>query len=437
PATGDLTGALKDYLAVASGYLKNAHLDFEAKAFPTTASALEALKRGEVDCVFPANLGSFDGETMRIFMTPPLMRSEIYAVVRQTDQNIFAKRDHVIVAVNEGNPNYEVCLLENFPGWRKVYYANTADCLEAVSKGVADCVLISSYRYNNISRLCERYHLTTFATGVGLDYGFAIKEGDTELYSIMAKVVGLVPNATVNAALSRYITEDAKLTLYDVIVDNLSLVMAAIGVVVLIILLLLAWSLWTKKKARKLIAATEIDKLTGLYNREFFFQYANRMYRKQPKKPMDAIVLNIEQFHSVNALNGRDYGNHVLRVLGNEVHDIANEAGGIAGRFGADRFDIYCRHMEDYRGIFERLQDKLDALASNASIRLRMGVMPWQENLEPVQLFDRARTACSMAKGNFKDHLIVFDEKVRERELLDQRLLNDLRRALDNFEFEV
>ena len=437
PATGGLTGALKDYLAAASGCITDVHLDFETKAFPTAAAALEALKRGEVDCVFPANLGSFDGETMHIFMTPPLMRTEIYAVVRQTDQDIFAKRDHVIVAVNEGNPNYDAFLLDNYPGWRKVYYANTADCLEAVSKGVADCVLISNYRYNNIARLCERYHLTTFATGVTLDYCFAIKEGDTELYSIMAKVAGLVPNATANAALSRYMTEDAKRTLYDVIVDNLSLVMAVIGVVVLIILLLLAWSLWTKKKAKKLIAATEIDKLTGLYNREFFFQYANRMYKKQPKKPMDAIVLNIEQFHSVNALNGREYGNHVLRVLGNEVYDIANEAGGIAGRFGADRFDIYCRHMEDYRGIFERLQDKLDALASNASIRLRMGVMPWQDNLEPVQLFDRARTACAMAKGHYKDHLIVFDEKVRERELFDQRLLNDLRRALDNFEFEV
>jgi EAL domain-containing protein (putative c-di-GMP-specific phosphodiesterase class I) len=42
-----------------------------------------------------------------------------------------------------------------------------------------------------------------------------------------------------------------------------------------------------------------------------------------------------------------------------------------------------------------------------------------------------------MARGHYKEHLIVFDEKVRQRELLEQRLLNDLRRALDNYEFEV
>ena len=437
PATGELTGALKDYLAAAAGCIKDARLDFEARAFPTAASALEALARGEIDCVFPANLSSFDGETKNIVMTPPLAHSDIYAVVRQADRNIFANKEHVVVAVPEDDPNYEAFLIDHFPNWRKVYYANIADCLKAVSGRVADCVLVGSYRYNNISRLCERYRLTTLSTGIGLDYSFAINEGNTELYSIMAKTVGLVPNATVNEALSRYVAEDAKRTFSDFIVDNLRFVMPGVGAVVLVILLLLARSIWAEKRAKTLIAATETDGLTGLYNRDYFFQYANRMHRKHSKTPMDAIVLNIEQFHSVNALNGREFGNHVLRILGSEILAVANENGGIAGRFGADRFDIYCRHTEDYRGILNRLQNKLDALAATASIRLRMGVMPWQDDLEPEQLFDRARTACSMARGHYKDHLIVFDEKVRERELIEQRLLNDLRRALESYEFEV
>jgi EAL domain-containing protein (putative c-di-GMP-specific phosphodiesterase class I) len=42
-----------------------------------------------------------------------------------------------------------------------------------------------------------------------------------------------------------------------------------------------------------------------------------------------------------------------------------------------------------------------------------------------------------MARGHYAEHLIVFDEKVRDRELLEQRLLNDLRHALDSYEFEV
>ncbi|MBP5271205.1 MAG: EAL domain-containing protein, partial [Clostridia bacterium] len=299
------------------------------------------------------------------------------------------------------------------------------------------CVLISNYRYNNISRLCDHYNLTTYAMGVGLDYCFAVANGSAELYSILAKAAGLIPTSTVNAALSYYITQDAKLTFIDFIAENFIAVSAIVLVVILVVLFLLMRSLRSEKKAKNLISATETDDLTGLYNRNYFFEYANRMYREHPDTQRDAIVVNIEQFHSINALNGWEFGDRVLRALGKEIQAVAQDTGGIGGRFGADRFDIYCLHTNDYMSIFNRLQNKMIDLAPNASIRLRMGVMPWQDDLAPIYLFDRARTACSMARGHYINHLIVFDEKVRRQELFDQRLLNDLHRALNNYEFEI
>ena len=435
--SGELTGAMKDYLDIASGCMENARLSFSAKAYPTMEKAVSAMKNGEVDCIFPANLSGYDGEKLGIVMTPPLLRTDIYAVVRESDLNIFTNKEHVIVAVNEGNLNYDTFLLDRYPNWQKVYYNSTADCLKAVSERVADCVLISSYRYNNIYRQCEKYHLTTLPTGLEMDYCLAVGKGEKELYSILTKMVSLVPTSTVNSALSYYITEDAKLTLADFIEDNLTGVMTGITIVILAILFLLLRSMRAEKRAKQLISLTEIDSLSGLYNRDYFFQYANRIFHEHPDVPMDAIVLNIEQFHSINALNGREFGDQILRVLGNELHAIADEAGGIAGRFGADRFDCYCRHAADYQAIFDRLQSRVDAMSPNTSVFLRMGVALCQPGVEPVQLFDRARIACTQARGHFKEHLIVFDEQVRERELLDQRLINDLRRALDNYELEV
>lgn len=437
PDTGELTGALKDYLESASDCLVNTHIDFTKSAFPTMASALEALDKGEVDCVFPANFGSYDGEEMEILMTPSIMRTDIYAVVRQSDLYFFSQRDNIVVAVNEGNTNYDAFLKDNFPEWQKKYFKDTAECLKAVSDGRADCLLISSYRYNNISRLCDRYHLATYATGTTLDYCFAVSEGETELYSIMTKTAGMIPDSTIDSALAHYLTQDAKLSLMDVIRDNIVIVMALISVTVLIILFLLFRSMRMEKRAQRLIKATETDDLTGLYNRDYFFNYANRMYRSRPAAAYDAIVLNIEQFHSINALNGREFGNTVLKALGDEVLAVARQNEGIAGRFGADRFDIYCRHTGDYQAIFDRLQKRVDGLSPNISIRLRMGVMPWQSDLDPVGQFDRARAACNMARGHYKEHLIIFDEKMRDQEMQDQRLLNDLRNALDGRQFEV
>ena len=438
PETGELTGALKDYLDQAADCVMNAHIAFEAIAFPTAEAALEGLEKGEADCVFPSNLSAGDGEERGLFMTPPLMKTDVFAVVRERDRQIFSGRDHVIVAVNEGNPNYESFLKDRYPGWRTVYYPTTAECLQAVAKSVADCVLVSSYRYNNIERLCESLNLTTVTTGAGLEYSLAVAAGEPELYSILTKVADLVPEFSINSSLTHYISEEARGTLQDFIYDRPWVVAAPAAIILAVILVLMIRSIRAQKKAAELIAATETDKLTGLYNREYFLEYAGQLRREHPENRMDAIVININRFHSVNAMNGRAFGDMVLRTLGSEVQAVANENGGIAGRFQADRFDIYCRQIASYKELYARLQAKMDGIASSsAGIRLRMGVMPWKNGMEVVALFDRARTACSMARDSYRDHLVIYDDKMQERENYEQRLLNDLQRGLNSYEFEV
>ena len=435
--TGELTGAMKKYLEEASDCIANAHLEFETVAYPNVADALSALKEGEIDCLFPAAISSYDGETQEVLITPELIRTDVYAVVRKNDENIFTEKERVVVAINENDLNFTVFLQDNFPEWNTVYYPGTKDCLQSVSDGIADCMLIGSLRYSSISRLCDQYHLTNYSTEKGMDYCFAVAQDETELYSIISKVVGLVPGSTLNAVLSGYIAEDARTGFWDFLADNKYVVSALTILIMLVFILQLMRLKRSEKKAKELISATETDDLTGLYNRDYFMQYADRMYREHPDTPRDAIVLNIDQFHSINMLNGWEFGDRVLRVLGSETRTIANEFNGIGGRFGADRFDIYCNHIGDHRAFFERMQKKLDTLAPNASVRLRMGVMPWQEKLEPLQLLERAQTACNMARGNSMEHMIVFDEKLREKEMFDQRLLTDLRGSLDNFEFDV
>lgn len=438
PETGELTGALKDYLSQAADCVHNAHLDFHPVAFPTASAALEALQRGEVDCVFPANLSTGDADALGLFMTPSLMRTDVFAVVRHEHRALFANREHMVVAVNEGNPNYTSYLNSVFPSWHVITFPTTEDCLRAVSRGVADCVLISSYRYSSISRLCEQEGLTTVTAGRGLDYCFAVASGNPELYSILARVADLVPDSSANATLSRYIADESrKTTLKDIILSNLWVVIAVVAAVLLVILVLMFRSMKAVRKASRLISATETDRLTGLYNRDYFLQYAGTMRKKHPDIRMDAVVLNIDRFHSVNALSGRSFGDLVLQTLGSELHDVAQECGGIAGRFGADRFDIYCRPQPDYQSLYDRLQKRMDGLAPSANIRLRMGVMPWQPELDVVQQFDRARTACSRVRNHFSDHLIIVDSRMLEQENYEQRLMNDLHRALSAYEFEV
>ena len=190
-------------------------------------------------------------------------------------------------------------------------------------------------------------------------------------------------------------------------------------------------------EGRQLISAAEHDRLTMLYSRNFFFEYANRLYHYHPELHLDAIVMNIEQFHTINALNGRDFGDDVLRLIGNEIRAFLGETEGIASRIEADRFDIYCLHQPDYRALLNRFQEKVSSLSLSTSIHLRMGVKPWREGVEPILLFDRARTACNMVRGDYQNPLMIYDEDMRMRELLNSRLLNDLRPAVEERQFQV
>ncbi len=190
-------------------------------------------------------------------------------------------------------------------------------------------------------------------------------------------------------------------------------------------------------QGRNLINAAELDPLTKLYNRGFFFEYAEQLFRYHPEKKMDALVLNIEHFHSVNELNGREFGDKVLRVLGEEISRFLEDREGIASRIEADRFDIFCLPCEDYHPVLSRFQKAINTFTDSVSVRLRMGVKPWREGVTPSLMIDRARVACNMVRGSYKEHLMVFDEDMRAQELYQQRLMNDLRRAVEENQFVV
>jgi len=234
---GNLTGALKDYLEFASGVLQNASPVFEAVVYPTASAALEAVKNGEVDCMFPANLTDYDAEQAGVVMTQPMMRTEMDAVVRVKDKKDFLRSSKVRVGVNQGNPNYEMFLMDHFPDWTPVYYPDTPACLDAIAAGNADTVIISNYRYRDISRQCDRLNLTTVYTGVNMDYCLAVRDGNTLLYSILSKIIGNVPESTVNAALTYYSADVSKPGFGDFILAYpIPAIVAAVIALILIIL---------------------------------------------------------------------------------------------------------------------------------------------------------------------------------------------------------
>ena len=190
-------------------------------------------------------------------------------------------------------------------------------------------------------------------------------------------------------------------------------------------------------EGRQLISAAEHDRLTGLYSRSFFPEYARRLFRYHPELRMDAIVIDIEQFRSINDLHSRQVGNEVLRFIADEIKAFLRTTEGIACRFEADCFEIYCLHGQDYKALLGHFQERVDEFSPNMTVHLRMGVKPWQPDVNPMLLFDHAKAACKQARGNYQNSLVIYDEEMHKREQLNQRLINDLRIAVEKQQFKV
>ena len=435
-----LTGALADYLAFGETCEKNAQISFTSQAFATTEAALKAMENGEIDCVFPLSLSSYDGEKRGVIITDPLVSTEMYAIVRTADHQGISRDREMTAAVVKGNPNYDTFLMDYFPNWKIAYYPDSDAVFQAVVSDEADCGLVSNYRINILSEKFEKNELSVLATGEIMDMPFAVRRENKYLYSILNKITRLIPDTSINSSLTNYGFNESKVTLLEYIRDNWIYFIATVAVTAVIILLLVLRNVHSDAKVaegRQIISEAERDHLTNLYNRNFFYVYANRHYREHPNTPMDTVVMNIDRFHSVNALYGRDFGDRVLRTLGEEIEKYIKENDGIASRFDADRFGIYSRHIEDWKPVLEHFQKCVDDLAHGPNIHLRMGVKPWQAGMEPVHQLDRARIACNKIRGNFRAQIMIFDDAMEQREDRDQRLMNDLSRALEQQELEI
>ena len=237
--TGELTGALKDYLVHSEKTLNNPDLKFEPVSYESVEAALEALSKGEIDCVFPVYLTTYDADQKGLRVTEPAMKTEVTAVMRKSDSSGLSKDSRIIFAYNARTVNLETFIKEEYPEGIIVPYKGLSKCCEAVGKGDADCFLIPNYRIHDLEYDMEKNKLYSFPTGEPMEFSFAMRKEDTELYFLMNKTVLVTETEDMDAALASYMNVSGKVTIKQFLRENMIAVLLAIFVIFALIIFLL------------------------------------------------------------------------------------------------------------------------------------------------------------------------------------------------------
>lgn len=187
-----------------------------------------------------------------------------------------------------------------------------------------------------------------------------------------------------------------------------------------------------------IILATETDRLTGLYNKDFFFQYCAKSDVYMPGRNMDAIAVNVSHFHLINELKGRSFGDKLLCALADEIKYFAFQSKGLAGRGGSDLFFVYLPHCDSHEDFLERISDAAADIAGEGKINLRMGVYQNVDfSVSMEERFDKANIACNLLRKSASKHYALYDSKLHEKELFAEKLIHEVEEALAAKQFKV
>ncbi|HET8759673.1 MAG TPA: sensor domain-containing diguanylate cyclase [Nitrospiria bacterium] len=165
------------------------------------------------------------------------------------------------------------------------------------------------------------------------------------------------------------------------------------------------------------------DPLTGLGNRSSFSRALSESiaYARRHQRPLACLMIDADNFKSINDRFGHHQGDHVLRGVADAITNALRESD-LAARYGGDEFAVLLRDT-DGPGAFikaERIRDavRYSRLVDGADpVTVSIGIAVWNDliGLDPdYDLVAEADRALYAAKGHGKNRTVpTFSEPSR------------------------
>lgn len=185
--------------------------------------------------------------------------------------------------------------------------------------------------------------------------------------------------------------------------------------------------------------SSELDDLTGLYNRRFFkLQLKRALHRhKKDKKLLGLMLLDLDYFKHVNDTLGHAAGDHLLRVLSKRIENTLPEHTFVA-RLGGDEFAIVVNGIET-QGELEKIAVDVSRLLEapityagnliNGSMSIGCAIYP-RDAKDSANLMKCADTALNDLKATGRGGFRMFNQQMQVAAQNIAIQLNDARHII-------
>ena len=361
-------------------------------------------------------------------------------------QESFVEDEYAVhtIAISKDLAYLESLLLEEHPNHKIIYYSDAKSCLEALANREVCFAVQNSYRVSYLMQKPEYADNLVVVPGAdhGSDVCIVATENQAMLISIINKAIRQISDQEISEIVERELLMNPyPLENEDFLYEywKWMLLVSAIIVIALVVYTVLTQKMANYKVEKKeyelLQKKIQLDEITGLYNRTYFFELAKELIEKNEEE-MCIVTMDISNFKVVNELYGMNVGDDLLKEIARQLRLVGKECEMIFARFMADHYYM-CMSKKDFERI--DLPRTFKTFLEDMDIKVIYGVYVIEKgNQMPVNVMcDRAFVAVHDKAYSYVDYIHFYNDLEHKQIMVEQEIENDMERALEERQFYI
>lgn len=176
-----------------------------------------------------------------------------------------------------------------------------------------------------------------------------------------------------------------------------------------------------KVEGVQLIEMAHKDKLTGLFNRNYFDYLVEHEFRKmkQEIKGLTIMMIDVDKFKFFNDQYGHSFGDKVLKLVAQKISSNLRKTD-VAGRYGGDEFVLILHHLStiEVQKLANRIIHSFGQITidgTSIELSISMGAARYSNENNAEELINKADQAMYEAKkeGGNRYRMVMTDAPER------------------------
>lgn len=180
------------------------------------------------------------------------------------------------------------------------------------------------------------------------------------------------------------------------------------------------------------------DKLTGLYNKDHFYEVVEKLMNDNPTEKYIIIVTDVKNFKLVNDVFGVEEGDRLLKKI-SEITKNLGEKFSVFARLTGDRFAICMPKRRYSEENLLSCYSSVDKFVKNSSFKVHIHIGVYEVTDRSIRvsvMCDRASLAIRTIKDSFRSRIAYFESEIRENFISDHRIISEFEVAIANGHFQ-